>query len=84
MKAPTGQAWLAAFSGLESCPWPGPRPLRSGDDRHLLCGRDEDKASFLNEVDSYRVIFLTGSSGVGKTSLLQRGLVPELEERGYL
>jgi hypothetical protein len=84
MTASTAQDWREKFAEIESCPWPGPRPLRYGDNKHLLCGRDEDIARFLTEVDSYRVIFLTGNSGVGKTSLLRRGLVPELEKRGYL
>lgn len=77
--------WRATFEQLDECPWPGPRPLTANDDRHLLCGRDDEVSAFRREVDSHRLIFLTGRSGVGKTSLLRCGLIPELEseESGY-
>jgi hypothetical protein len=66
------------------CPWPGPRPFER-EDRELLAGRDVQKDQFLQEVASHRLIFLTGPSGVGKSSLLEGGLIPLLEEdSGFL
>jgi hypothetical protein len=83
MSRPSLRQWRHAFDDLDDCPWPGPRPLDATDD-HALCGRDEDMKSFLSDVSSSKVIFLTGSSGVGKTSLLRRGIVPTLREQGYV
>lgn len=73
--------WRRRLRQLErACPWPGPRPLGRGDQ---LVGREEDRQRFRQQIDSNRLILLTGESGVGKSSLLEAGLVPELEEAGY-
>jgi hypothetical protein len=83
MSEPTFAAWRdARESSDKGCPWPGPRPLRQ-DDAALLIGRDHDKMQFRQEVDAHRLVLLTGDSGVGKTSLLDAGLVPELTDAGY-
>jgi hypothetical protein len=75
--------WRQRVRKLEArCPWPGPRPLREWEDS-LLVGRDEDKRDFVREVTNHRLLFLTGDSGVGKTSLLTAGLVPELRRNEY-
>lgn len=79
------QRWRLRFQELDACPWPGPRPLRGGPDgdgAHLLIGRDADRTRFRAEVDRHRLVWLTGPSGVGKTSLIEAGLVPELRDRG--
>lgn len=73
--------WKDEFARLDRCPWPGPRPLQGSDGIHLLLGRDADRDRFLAEVDRFRLVLLTGSSGVGKTSLIEVGLVPELRDK---
>lgn len=71
--------WADALRELErSCPWPGPRPLDRDDADHLLVGRAEDTARFRSEVSEHRLVFLAGPSGVGKSSLLEVGLLPTL------
>lgn len=76
--------WRAGLRAEDDCPWPGPRPLGPSDAQSLLCGRDVDCTRFRQAVDSHRLVFLGGKTGVGKTSLLLRGLVPELETSGYV
>ena len=48
------------------------------DDRELLIGRADDADRFSSEVQSNRLVILTGESGVGKSSLLNAGLMQEL------
>lgn len=75
--------WAEALAAQEdTCPWPGPRPFRKGT-RYPLVGRDRDRERFRHVVEQHRLVFLTGQSGVGKSSLLEAGLVPELEAAGY-
>src|SRR4051812_48418967 len=77
--------WRKRLRDLEDeCPWPGPRPFDEETEQSLLVGRKSDRASFLTEVTNHRLIFLTGVSGVGKTSLLNAGLVPDLRAAGYV
>jgi uncharacterized protein YjbI with pentapeptide repeats len=66
----------------DTCPWPGPRPLRHTD-IGLLVGRERDRRLFNHEVQNHRLILLGGESGVGKSSLLDAGLVPDLRTAGY-
>jgi hypothetical protein len=84
-EAPSLEAWKAALGAEErTCPWPGPRPLEQDRDaEHLLVGREEDKVRFRAEVRQHRLILLAGPSGVGKTSLLEVGLLNELQANGY-
>lgn len=78
----TLERWREAFRTLDDCPWPGPRPLNSSDEVDLLIGRDDDRDQFLAEVQRFRLVLLTGGSGVGKTSLIEAGLVPHLRSEG--
>lgn len=85
---PSLAAWRQAFEGagpddptaLDHCPWPGPRPLSAHDS---IVGRQQDIARFRQEVEGHKLIVLSGPSGVGKSSLLQAGLIPDLEAAGY-
>ena len=79
--------WRSAFRELDRCPWPGPRPLRLGAEGEewadRIVGRDGDIDRFGNDVLSHGLIVLTGDSGVGKSSLLNVGLVPALSAHDY-
>src|ERR1700724_4768979 len=77
--------WRARLYEKETeCLWPGPRPLRSTDNAALLVGRDDDKRNFVRETRDRRLVFLTGPTGVGKTSLLEVGLAGELRAARYV
>ena len=79
----TLEAWAAALREEErTCPWPGPRPLDREDESALLVGRKDDIARFRSEVSEHRLVFLAGPSGVGKSSLLEVGLLPALTKVG--
>lgn len=66
-------------------PFVGLRPLQAGEDA-LLLGRDKewllnDKESTLREdVHAFSKVVLWGDCGVGKTSLIQAGLLPTLRD----
>ena len=62
--------------------YPGPRSF-TGDDRHLFFGRDAEKQELFRLIVLNDLTVLFGESGSGKTSLLQAGVCPELEERQY-
>jgi WD40 repeat protein/ABC-type lipoprotein export system ATPase subunit len=68
------------------CPYPGLRPFTS-DDARFFFGRDELIAKLLNQVTAWAdgggPIAVVGVSGVGKSSLLNAGLLPALQ-RGEL
>ena len=67
--------------GTPRSPYPGPRPF-TAPDREVFFGR----AAEVNEVRSLwrgnRVLVLHGPAAVGKTSLLQAGVLPLMQEEG--
>ena len=64
-------------------PWPGLRSFTE-DDREFFFGRERETAELLGLVQRSRVVVLYGQSGLGKTSLLQAGLVPQLKALNFL
>nr|AGC71413.1 hypothetical protein [uncultured bacterium A1Q1_fos_1000] len=64
-------------------PYPGARPLQL-EDEAILLGREADVRRIVNSVTSSytKVVELTADSGVGKSSLLNAGLNPELRRSG--
>ena len=68
-------------------PWAG---LASYEDpataQHPLqfCGRDDESYDVAKLIGAHIVVTLYGKSGVGKTSLLNAGVFPELREDDYL
>ena len=60
-------------------PYIGPRPFERVD-LPLFFGRDREIRELLSLVVAHRVVLLYASSGAGKTSLLNAGLLPLLEE----
>ncbi len=62
--------------------YPGPRSF-TGDDRPLFFGRDAEKQELFRLIVLNDLVVLFGESGSGKTSLLQAGVCPDLEDRQY-
>jgi hypothetical protein len=58
--------------------YPGSRPF-TRDDETLFFGRDEDIARLTTFIKVERTTVLYGKSGLGKTSLLNAGALPRLE-----
>ncbi len=64
--------------------YPGVRPF--GDDelqRQLFRGREEEEYELLQLVLAERLVLLSALSGVGKSSLVNAGLLEPLRERGF-
>lgn len=77
-------AWRRRLEQMNRCPWPGPRPITA--DHHgpeALLRRQRDIDLITQRMEKSRVVILTGASGVGKSSLLNVGLVPRLADAGY-
>lgn len=64
-------------------PWPGARAYRE-EDAPYFRGRDREVDDLWRRVRHRRLVVLFGSAGVGKSSLLQAGLVPRLRATGAL
>jgi len=52
-------------------------------DRPIFFGRDEEVNHLVQRIVAHRLTVLFGQSGVGKTSLINAGVIPRLEEEGY-
>lgn len=58
-------------------PWPGPKPYQE-QDADLFFGREDDIRRIMSSILRQRLTVLLAGSGVGKTSLLQAGVLPRL------
>jgi WD40 repeat protein len=65
---------------LEATPYVGPRPYQHGEP---FFGREREVVELLNLLMAERVVLLYGSSGTGKTSLLQALLIPRLLQQRF-
>ena len=57
-------------------------PYRAADEP-LFFGREKETRLLAQKVLAHRLVVLTGALGVGKTSLVQAGLAPLLQEQGW-
>ena len=53
-------------------------------DAELFFGRDTEIESICSQIISHRSFLLYGRSGVGKSSILRAGLMPELQNQGHI
>ncbi|HEX4805901.1 MAG TPA: hypothetical protein VFU94_08370 [Conexibacter sp.] len=66
--------------GVADIEWRGPRPLREGD---TLLGRSRELYELCDRCAAYDIVQVTAPSGVGKTSFVSAGGVPELRKAGW-
>ncbi len=71
--SPTGPGKASDARG--PCPYPGMMPLT---EQALFFGRDRESARLVHHVRDHALTVLVGPSGVGKSSLIQAGLLPHL------
>lgn len=62
-------------------PYVGPQPFERGQEDFFF-GRNRESDDLFSLVASHREVLLYAASGAGKTSLLNAGLFPKLEEEG--
>jgi len=60
-------------------PWPGPKPY-TDELSTLFMGRDREISKILDMLQGESLSLMTASSGAGKTSLIQAGLIPNVRE----
>jgi WD40 repeat protein len=76
------QAWEEAFDYLlvAENPYRGLEPFTAQHAR-VFFGRDADTDALIARMDTQPVVVVVGPSGVGKSSLVQAGLIHRLQER---
>ena len=70
-----------ATSKTVPSPYRGVLPFQYAD-RFLFFGRETVVDDILVEVSLYRLVLLFGESGAGKSSVINAGLIPALEQKG--
>ena len=63
--------------------YPGLKPFERSQ-QAVFHGREEDVQRLGNLILRERLVVLFAKSGIGKTSLLQAGVAPELERQDFL
>ncbi len=66
-----------------SNPWPGLRAFTESD-KEFFFGRERETAALVSLIQRESVVVLFGQSGLGKTSLIQAGIFPELAKLDFL
>jgi conflict system STAND superfamily ATPase/trypsin-like peptidase len=75
-------AWPAVIGALTVpvCPYRGLKPFRAQDaDAGLFIGREDDTNRLHRMVNEHALVMVIGPSGVGKSSLVDAGLLPALQ-----
>jgi hypothetical protein len=68
--------------GAERNPYVGPQPFEA-EDADRFFGRTREIRDLTSLVVAHRVVLLYSTSGAGKSSLINAGVVPALLDRGY-
>src|SRR6516165_6365633 len=70
------------MAAADQTPYVGPRPF-GRDEKDLFFRRDRETRDLCSLVVAHPIVLLYAASGAGKSSLLNAGLIPLLEARGY-
>jgi hypothetical protein len=70
------------MAAADQKPYVGPRPF-GRDEKDLFFGRDCEARDLCSLVVAHPLVLLYAASGAGKSSLVNAGLIPLLEQRGY-
>src|SRR5215470_7502580 len=70
------------MAAADQKPFVGPRPF-GRDEKDLFFGRDCEARDLCSLVVAHPLVLLYAASGAGKSSLVNAGLIPLLEARGY-
>src|SRR5262252_1313744 len=70
------------MAAADQKPYVGLRPF-GRDEEDLFFGRDRETRDLCSLVVAHPIVLLYAASGAGKSSLLNAGLIPLLEQRGY-
>src|SRR5499427_6866965 len=70
------------MAAADQKPYVGLRPF-GRDEEDLFFGRDRETRDLCSLVVAHPIVLLYAASGAGKSSLLNAGLIPLLEARGY-
>ena len=70
---------MTSYSEREVCPYVGLQPFEAAD-RDYFFGRERDQRIIISNLLSSPLTILYGSSGVGKSSVLLAGVVPQLRK----
>ena len=71
------------FEVTPESPWLGLHSFGEATQKYFF-GRDDELRELFRRVDHKTLTIIYGTSGLGKTSLLQAGLIPRLREAGFL
>ncbi|WP_410582708.1 trypsin-like peptidase domain-containing protein [Amycolatopsis sp. lyj-108] len=75
------EAWPEVLAVIPPCPYPGLRPFTSADEG-IFVGREDDVERLLSMVETETLALVVGPSGIGKSSLVNAGLIPRWRASG--
>ncbi|MEO3807039.1 trypsin-like peptidase domain-containing protein [Nonomuraea sp. B1E8] len=75
------RAWPEVLSGIPPSPYRGLRSFTSADEA-VFVGREEETAQLEQMVADDAAVLVVGPSGIGKSSLVEAGLVPRWRDGG--
>lgn len=80
MKTIKDQNKPSVLSKAQVYRYPGSRPFRNGEQNQFY-GREKEIVQLSNLIELERLVVVYARSGLGKTSLINAGIIPKLEEK---
>lgn len=75
------KAWPEVLAGIPPSPYRGLRPFTAADEA-VFVGREEDTDHLLSMIENDTLALVVGPSGIGKSSLVNAGLMPRWRAGG--